>query len=108
MARYLINPKTDTNSSQSGTLNLTNLEELIAGYTKRCNSALIKAAPKERLLALYDFVGTNDKDLSLSKGDMVAFIIQKKEWILCSTSDFRKGWVPANHLAPVSLLFRRY
>ncbi|VDO01245.1 unnamed protein product [Rodentolepis nana] len=100
--RYLINYSKETGDFSFGNSTFDSLEAVIDYYSQGRSAAcfLIKSAPKDRLLALYDFAGEKSEDLSLSKGDMVAFIIQKKDWILCSLSDGRRGWVPANHLAP--------
>ncbi|VDK39287.1 unnamed protein product [Taenia asiatica] len=102
VVRYLINYSKETNEFTFGNLKFESLEAVLEYYSQGRSSAcfLVKPAPKERLLALYDFAGEKKEDLPLSKGDMVAFIIQKKDWILCSFSDGRRGWVPANHLAP--------
>ena len=107
MVRYLINYNKETNEFTFGNQSFDSLEAILDYYSqgRSSTSYLVKPAPKERLLALYDFVGEKKEDLSLSKGDMVAFIIQKKDWILCSLSDGRTGWVPANYLAPVSSWF---
>ncbi|KAL5966809.1 Adapter molecule crk, partial [Taenia solium] len=102
VVRYLINYSKETNEFTFGNLKFESLEAVLEYYSQGRSSAcfLVKPAPKERLLALYDFAGEKKEDLPLSKGDMVAFIIQKKDWVLCSFSDGRRGWVPANHLAP--------
>lgn len=109
MVRYLINYSKETNEFTFGNLKFESLEAVLDYYSQGRSSAcfLVKPAPKERLLALYDFAGEKEEDLPLSKGDMVAFVIQKKDWILCSFSDGRRGWAPANHLAPVSVLVIR-
>ncbi|VUZ48690.1 unnamed protein product [Hymenolepis diminuta] len=100
--RYLINYSKQTGEFSFGNSTFESLDAVIDYYSQGRSSAcfLVKPAPKERLLALYDFAGEKSEDLPLSKGDMVAFLIQKKDWILCSLSDCRRGWVPANHLAP--------
>ncbi|VDD74375.1 unnamed protein product, partial [Mesocestoides corti] len=102
VVRYLINYCNETNDFNFGNLNFESLEAVLEYYSQGKTSAcfMVKPAPKERLLALFDFAGEKDDDLPLSKGDMVAFLIQKKDWILCSLSDGRRGWVPSNHLAP--------
>lgn len=61
---------------------------------------LLQPAPKGYYCVLYDYKGKETLDLCVSRGDKVAFLIQKKEWIFCSSSDGRRGWVPANYLEP--------
>nr|VZI49489.1 unnamed protein product [Spirometra erinaceieuropaei] len=71
---------------------------------------LLQPAPKGYYCVLYDYKGKVSihslvnfqeiLDLCVSRGDKVAFLIQKKEWIFCSASDGGRGWVPANYLEP--------
>ncbi|VDN11623.1 unnamed protein product [Dibothriocephalus latus] len=61
---------------------------------------LLQPAPKGYYCVLYDYKGKESLDLCVSCGDKVAFLIQKKQWIFCSTPDGRKGWVPEAYLQP--------
>ncbi|XP_069094445.1 epidermal growth factor receptor kinase substrate 8-like protein 3 isoform X1 [Pleurodeles waltl] len=51
--------------------------------------------------AMYDFIGRNNRELTIMKGDVVEVLDQSKQWWMVKTSSNERGYIPNNVLEPL-------
>ncbi|CAH8532637.1 unnamed protein product [Schistosoma mattheei] len=99
--RYLLTWAPQLKKFKFGDTLYSSLDELVRLHTSHSSSTRMRQpAQKATFAALYSFQAQEEGDLSFQRGDLLTFIRQKREWILCKSGDNRIGWVPSNYLTP--------
>ncbi|RTG85244.1 uncharacterized protein DC041_0010163, partial [Schistosoma bovis] len=99
--RYLLTWAPQLKKFKFGDTLYSSLDELVRLHTSHSSSTRMRQpAQKATYAALYSFQAQEEGDLSFQRGDLLTFIRQKREWILCKSGDNRIGWVPSNYLTP--------
>ncbi|KAH8876812.1 Adapter molecule Crk [Schistosoma japonicum] len=99
--RYLLTWSPQLKKFKFGETLYSSLDELVRLHTSHSSSTRMRQpAQKATYAALYSFQAQEEGDLSFQRGDLLTFIKQKREWILCKSGDNFIGWVPSNYLTP--------